>query len=78
MLASAPSTTEVPGRGAHAIGAGEVVRIVTGNGGGYGDPRARAGEAIAAVAEANGCILVTNNEKDFPGVECINPLHGIG
>lgn len=32
---------------------------------------------IAAVAEAHGCIVVTNNEKDFPGVECINPLRGV-
>lgn len=29
---------------------------------------------IAAVAEANGCVVVTDNEKDFAGVEIINPL----
>jgi toxin FitB len=29
---------------------------------------------IAAVAETNGCIVVTDNEKDFAGVEIINPL----
>jgi predicted nucleic acid-binding protein len=32
---------------------------------------------IAAVAEAHGCTVVTNNERDFPGVECINPLRGV-
>lgn len=31
---------------------------------------------IAAVAEANDCVVVTDNEKDFDGVECINPLRG--
>lgn len=29
---------------------------------------------IAAVAEANECIVVTDNEKDFIGVETFNPL----
>ena len=31
---------------------------------------------IAAVAEANGCVVVTDNEKDFDGVEIVNPLRG--
>jgi predicted nucleic acid-binding protein len=29
---------------------------------------------IAAVAEANGCVVVTDNEKDFDGIEIVNPL----
>src|ERR1700693_4605531 len=29
---------------------------------------------IAAVADANGCVVVTGNEKDFVGVEVVNPL----
>jgi len=29
---------------------------------------------IAAVAEANGCVVVTDNEKDFSGIEFFNPL----
>jgi predicted nucleic acid-binding protein len=29
---------------------------------------------IAAVAEANGCIVVTDNEKDFAGIEILNPF----
>jgi predicted nucleic acid-binding protein len=29
---------------------------------------------IAATAQANGCIVVTDNEKDFHGIELINPL----
>ena len=29
---------------------------------------------IAAIAEANDCIVVTDNEKDFHGVETFNPL----
>ncbi len=29
---------------------------------------------IAAVADANACVVVTDNEKDFAGIEVINPL----
>lgn len=29
---------------------------------------------IGAVAEANGCVVVTHNEKDFFEIECINPM----
>lgn len=42
-----------------------------------GRPRSALDTIIAAVAEAHGCVVVTNNEKDFPGVECINPLRGV-
>lgn len=42
-----------------------------------GRPRSALDTIIASVAEAHGCTVVTNNEKDFPGVECINPLHGV-
>ena len=33
---------------------------------------------IAAVAEAHGCTVVTDNEKDFVGGDVINPLRGDG
>ncbi len=39
-----------------------------------GRPRSALDTIIAAVAEANGCIVITDNEKDFTGVEIINPL----
>jgi predicted nucleic acid-binding protein len=39
-----------------------------------GKPRSALDTIIAAVAEANLCVVVTDNERDFPGVECINPL----
>lgn len=29
---------------------------------------------IAAIAEANDCVVVTDNEKDFAGVEVLNPM----
>jgi toxin FitB len=29
---------------------------------------------IAAVAAANDCVVVTDNEKDFEGIEIVNPL----
>jgi predicted nucleic acid-binding protein len=38
--------------------------------------RARSGldTIIAAVAEVHDCVVVTDNEKDFPGIEIVNPL----
>ncbi|MGA2349069.1 MAG: PIN domain-containing protein [Terracidiphilus sp.] len=39
-----------------------------------GRPRSALDMILAAVAEANGCILVTDNEKDFGGLKFINPL----
>jgi predicted nucleic acid-binding protein len=29
---------------------------------------------IAAIAEANQCVLVTDNEKHFVGLKIVNPL----
>ena len=39
-------------------------------------PRSARDMIIAVVAEANGCVTVTNNERDFEGVEVLNPLRG--
>jgi predicted nucleic acid-binding protein len=37
-------------------------------------PNAMRDTIIAAIAVANGCIVVTDNERDFAGVETINPM----
>jgi predicted nucleic acid-binding protein len=39
-----------------------------------GQPRSALDMIIAAVAEANDCVVVTDNEKDFAGLVIINPL----
>ncbi len=39
-----------------------------------GRPRSALDTIIGAVAETNGCVVVTDNEKDFAGVETLNPL----
>jgi predicted nucleic acid-binding protein len=39
-----------------------------------GQPRSALDMIIAAVAQANGCVVVTDNEKDFTGLDFINPL----
>ena len=39
-----------------------------------GRPRSALDTIIAAVAEANECVVATDNEKDFAGVEVINPM----
>lgn len=39
-----------------------------------GRPRSSLDTMIAAVAQANDCIVVTDNEKDFEGTETINPM----
>jgi toxin FitB len=41
-----------------------------------GRPRSGLDMIIAAVAEANGCIVVTDNAKDFRELEVINPMRG--
>lgn len=33
---------------------------------------------VAAIAETSDCIVVTDNEKDFDGVETFNPLRRVG
>lgn len=39
-----------------------------------GKPRSALDTIVAAVAEANNCIVVTANEKDFSEIEIVNPL----
>jgi toxin FitB len=39
-----------------------------------GRPRSALDMIIAAVAEANDCVVVTDNEQDFAGIETLNPL----
>lgn len=39
-----------------------------------GRPRSPLDMVIAAVAEANSCVLVTDNERHFMGLNAINPL----
>ncbi|HZR89343.1 MAG TPA: type II toxin-antitoxin system VapC family toxin [Bradyrhizobium sp.] len=39
-----------------------------------GQPRSALDTIVAAVAAANGCIVVTDNEKHFADVETLNPL----
>jgi predicted nucleic acid-binding protein len=39
-----------------------------------GRPRSAFDMIVAAVAEVNDCIVVTDNEKDFAGISILNPL----
>jgi predicted nucleic acid-binding protein len=39
-----------------------------------GHPRSALDSIIAAIAVANGCVLVTDNERNFVDVETINPM----
>jgi predicted nucleic acid-binding protein len=41
-----------------------------------GHPRSGLDTIIAAIAAANDCIVVTDNERDFTGIEIINPIRG--
>ena len=38
-----------------------------------GRPRSALDMIVAAVAESNGCVVVTGNVRDFDGVEVLNP-----
>ncbi|MBI2741929.1 MAG: type II toxin-antitoxin system VapC family toxin [Rhodospirillales bacterium] len=39
-----------------------------------GRPRSAIDMMIAAIAEANDCLVVTDNEKDFAGLTTVNPI----
>jgi predicted nucleic acid-binding protein len=39
-----------------------------------GKPRSDLDMIVAAVAEANGCVIVTDNEQHFSGLDFVNPL----
>jgi len=41
-----------------------------------GKPRSGFDMIVASIAEANECVVVTDNERDFAGVEFLNPLRG--
>ena len=41
-----------------------------------GRPRSGLDTIIAAIAAANDCVVVTDDERDFAGVDIINPLRG--
>jgi toxin FitB len=41
-----------------------------------GRPRSALDMIIAAVAEANGCVVVTDNQRDFTGINVVNPVRG--
>jgi predicted nucleic acid-binding protein len=41
-----------------------------------GRPRSALDMIIAAVAGANGCVMVTDNERDFAGLQIVNPVRG--
>lgn len=42
-----------------------------------GRPRSAVDAIIAAVAEAGDCTVVTDNERDFPGIRILTPLRGV-
>jgi len=41
-----------------------------------GRPRSGLDTIIAAIAEANDCIVVTDNERDFEDIQVLNPIRG--
>jgi toxin FitB len=41
-----------------------------------GRPRSGLDTIIAAIAEANDCVVVTDNERDFEDIQVINPIRG--
>ncbi len=41
-----------------------------------GQPRSGLDMIIAAVAAINACVVVTDNEKDFAGLQIVNPMRG--
>jgi predicted nucleic acid-binding protein len=42
-----------------------------------GRPRSALDMVVAAIEEANDCVVVTDNEKDLPGANLLNPLRSV-
>jgi predicted nucleic acid-binding protein len=42
----------------------------------WGRRRSALDTIIAAIAATNDCVVVTDNERDFAGIEIINPIRG--
>jgi hypothetical protein len=42
-----------------------------------GRPRSPLDMIVAAIAEANDCTVVTDNERDFAGLKIVNPLRAV-
>jgi toxin FitB len=42
-----------------------------------GKPRSALDTVVAAIAAANDCVVVTDNDKHFPGAKVINPLRSV-
>lgn len=55
-------------------GAGLIWARLMADGKAQGRPRSALDTIIAAIAVVNGCIVVTDNERDFAGIEIINPI----
>jgi predicted nucleic acid-binding protein len=70
--------------GPHALFAGRVLPFdekaaliwarLMADGTAKGRPRSPLDMIIAAVAEANDCVIITENERDFEGINIVNPL----
>jgi len=43
-----------------------------------GRPRSVLDMIVAAIAQVNGCIIATDNERDFVGLDVVNPLRPAG
>jgi predicted nucleic acid-binding protein len=54
--------------------AGLVWAVLMAEGTAAGRPRSGLDMIIAAVANANECVVVTENEKDFAGIQIVNPM----
>jgi predicted nucleic acid-binding protein len=55
-------------------GAGLIWARMMAEGSARGRPRSALDTIIAAIGEANRCVIVTDNEKDFAGLEIVNPM----
>jgi predicted nucleic acid-binding protein len=54
--------------------AGLVWARLMADGAAKGQPRSPLAMIIAAIAEANDCVVVTDDERDFAGLKIVNPL----
>jgi len=67
--------TETAGNASANEEAGLIWARLMADGTAKGRPRSQLDIIVAAIAEANDCVIVTENESQFGGLNTLNPVH---
>jgi predicted nucleic acid-binding protein len=72
LLASAPLTSRHHVQGCQSTLSARLIAAVS-----QTHPRSGLDTIIAAIAATNECVVVTDNERDFRGIDIFNPIRSV-